>query len=109
MIEPVGGEEQRHAALVHDAELAVGLRRGGAAGEDLADEQAHRALAGLVRDVDGAAAALQPLREQLRLRGGARAVEALEDDEAAWRHVPVSWRRGSSMPSCTRNSRTRAS
>ncbi len=102
VIEPVGGEEQRHHLLVDDAELAVGLRGGGAAGEDLADELAHRAVAGLVRQVDAAALLLQALGEHLRLRGGAGAVQALEDDEA-------SGRGHGSIPSSARSSRTRAS
>ena len=132
MIEAVGSEEQRHAALVDDAQLAVGLGGGGAAGEDLADELAHRPVAGLVGEVDGAAFLLQPLRQELRLRGGAGAVEPFEDDETTGRrHVPVSsalpfgcgaapgrglvslsnFRAcgGRSMPNSTRSSRTRAS
>ena len=108
MVEAVGGEEQRHHALVHHAELSVGLWRGGAPGQDLADDQAHGSFAGLVRKVHRPAAAAQALGEELRLRGGPRAVETLEDDEPPGQHAH-GLASGGSMPSSARTWRRRRS
>src|SRR5207248_2669710 len=106
VIETIGGEEQRHHALVHHAELSVRLRRRRPAREDLADEQPDGTFTRLVREVHEASAPPKTLREELRLRRRPRAVEALEDDEPAGLRghgrAP-----GGSMPSRARSSRSR--
>src|SRR5438105_323895 len=95
------------AAALRDKDRRLPRRGGGAAGGNLPDEEPHRPLARLVRHVDGAALLLHPFRQQPGLGGGSGAVQALEDDEAARRQVPVSrsFPAGSSMPSSMRSSR----
>jgi len=120
LVEPVGSEQQRHHPLVELAGVAVGGHRRAAPREHLLDERAHRAFARLVRVPHRAALRLQPLGDQLRLRGGAGSVEPLIDNEPSARRCVAHVRdsccmRGlallsvvGSMPRCTRTSRSRA-
>src|SRR6266849_6981571 len=85
------------------------MRRGGSPGQDLADEQPHRAFAGLVGEVDGATPAAQFLGEELRLGGGAGPVEALEDDEAPGLRAHGLSSGDGSIPSSARTWRSRRS
>ena len=108
VVEAVGGEEQRHHALVDHVQLPVRLLRRRAAREDLADEEADAPAARLMREVDGAPLAAERIRQQLRLGRRSCAVQPFEDDEAArGRHELTAG--GGSIPSAARTSRSRRS
>ncbi len=84
VVEAVGGEEQRDGRRV-DRLLALGAAGHHPPSEDLADHGADGPAGGLAGRVDAVAGAAEPVCAPAGLSGGARAVDALEDDEATAR------------------------